>query len=609
MSCHCSILIHVQSTENCPRQKQFFFRFLIACPTENADVPFSTKEFNVTRNLNDAREGFIGRHWLYRDLESLFLNSKVNSVRGAVVIGEPGAGKSALIAQLICSRSSNAYIHERIIGYHLCKYYDKATQDPGRFVRNLVDLIARRIPEFGMLISNTPSILEILQQSCFREPYYCFEQAIATPLQTLNYNQQHYFMIVDALDECSSDDAEISIAKFIKDTYKKLPKWIHLVMTSRNDSSVLRHFSSFPKLYLSSKDARNLQDIEIFTATKLLENAGYLERLKVMLGFGDTEVTSYVTKTLVSQSQGNFLFTKETLHFWKDGQRGDDDLNQLPKAIDEQYESYSKRKRLNGMLDFRSTKVTSCITKKLVGQTQHMICFTREIFRVNLNQLPKTIEEQYESYLKRTYGSREKFKPALAVLEVLVAAFEPLKINDVFEVLRISERIDYSYEYDFVYNLQRLSHYVTYGEDNTVTLYHQSFKEWLTSSENLGRPYYVSRGRGHRRLAEYYLSVVRKTPNNTKDFSGLAMHFSRSDQQSDRLLEEFKTINELRVNATIYYRNRTPHLAAVRNDIKFSSYLVRHFITLIAAICLVTQVCFLGYLLRFVVLVQTSSSS
>ena len=481
---------------------------MIACPTENEDVPFNTKEFNVTRSLNNAREGFTGRHWLYRDLESLLLNSQGNSVRGAVVVGDLGSGKSALMAQLICSPSSNAYIHERM-RYHLCKYYDEATQDPGRFVRNLVDLIARRIPEYGMLISNTPSILEILQQSCFREPYYCYEQAIATPLQTLNYNHQHYFMIVDALDECSAEDVGISIAKFVKDTYKKLTKWMHLIMTSRNDSSVMRHLSSLPKLYLSSKDTRNLQDIEIFTVTKLLENATYLEWLKVMLGFSPTQEISYVTKKLVNQSQGNFLFAREMLHFWEDGQHGD----------------------------------------------------------IDLNQLPKTMDGQYESYLKRTFGSRERFKPALAVLEVLVAAFKPMKMNDVFEVLRISETIDYSYEYDFIYTLQTLSHYITYEVDNTITFYHQYFKEWLTSSENIGRPNYVSRSRGHRRPAEYYLSVVRKTPNNTMDIYHLEIHISQGEQ-SNRVVEEFKNINESYVNATIDNNKTLLHLAAVRNDAK-----------------------------------------
>ena len=63
-------------------------------------------------------------------------------------------------------------------------------------------------------------------------------------------------------------------------------------MTSRNDSTVLKHFSSIPKVHLSTTDPRNMQDIEIFIATKLFEDAPFLERLKVMLGLSSIEEIS-----------------------------------------------------------------------------------------------------------------------------------------------------------------------------------------------------------------------------------------------------------------------------------------------------------------------------
>ena len=423
-----------------------------------------------------------------------------------MVVGEPGAGKSALSAQLICSRSSNPYIHERIIGYHLCKYSDKATQDPGRFVRNLVDLIARRVPEYGMLVHNSSFIPRILQRSCLRDPYDCFEQVIAIPLRQLNNERRHYFIIIDALDECSHDTVGTPMVQFIQHNLQKFPNWIRLVMTTRNDSTVLKHFSNIPKLHLSSADPRNMQDVEIFIATKLFEDTPFLERLKGALGFRSREEVSYLTNKILSRSQGNFHFAKEMLYFWKEDWQKDD-----------------------------------------------------------LNQLPKTIGEQYESYLRRAYGSREKFKPALAILEVLVAAFEPIKINRVFDVVRIREKIDY--EYDFVYTLKGLSHFITYGEDNSITLFHLSFIEWLTSRENVGNPYYVSRSRGHSRLAEYYLSDVEKTQNSTMDIYRLAQHIS-FDENGDYYLQAFRNISSSSINRTIDKNNGTLLHLAARNSNK-----------------------------------------
>ena len=482
---------------------------------EDGFVPFDSKEFNFTSYLSNARERFTGRLWLYNELETNLM--KQDTDRGVLVIGEPGAGKSALTAQLICSRSSNPFIHKRIIGYHLCKHADKATQDPGRFVRNLVDLMARRVPEYGMLVSNSSFILSVLERSCLRDPFECFEQAVMAPLLQLKGEAQIYFIVIDALDECSSDSGGTSVVQFIRETSSKLPKWIRLVMTSRNDSNVLKHFSHFPKVYLSSTDARNLQDIEVFITAKLFEDAPILERLKVMLGFTSGEEISFLTSRLLSQSQGNFLYVKEMFHFWKDGR--------------------------NNEVDF--------------------------------GHIPKTIGGIYERYLKRIYGSREKFKPALAILEIMVAAFEPMPVDDLYRVLRTQENIDY--EYEFVYALKDLSHFIRYGADNTITIFHLSFTEWLTSNENLGNPYYVSLKRGHRRLAEYYLSVVKKTQNSSMDIYRLAQHvtFGEGDEN---FLEEFGNIKASYINASIDGENRTLlHLAAANSNRKILELLVPAF--------------------------------
>ena len=499
---------HSPHSFNAPLDKQLVCLILLGCPLEVGDVPFDTKEFNFTSHLNNARQRFTGRLWLYNELESLLLDSQGNVVHGVVVVGKPGVGKSALSAQLICSRASSPYIHKRIIGYHLCKYSDKATQDPGLFVRNLVDLIARRIPEYGMLIYNSSFISRVLQRNCLRDPYDCFEQAIATPLRQVKNKLRHYFIIIDALDECASDSAGTSLVQFVKDTYNRLPTWVGLVMTSRNDSAVLNLFGGFPKVHLSSSDARNLQDIEIFIASMLFEDTPFLEQVKVTLGLSSSDEVTYLTNKLLTQSEGNFLFAKLMLHYGKD--------------------------------DWHN--------------------------QADLNKLPKTMGEQYERYLRRAYGSREKIRPALAILEILVATFEPLTANQIFEVLRIQEKIDF--EYDFVYALNGLSHFVTYAEDNTITLFHQTFREWLTSKDNLGRPYYVSRSRGHRRLMEYYVSVLRNNSNSSMDIYRLAQHISFAEE-ADNYLDEFRNINASYINATIDNDKRTLlHLSASKSNRK-----------------------------------------
>ena len=90
------------------------------------------KEFNFTSQLKVARDDFTGCQWLHHNLESLLLNSEGDTVSGVLVVGEPGTGKPALSAQMVCSRSSNPHIHKRSINYRMHKQMDlhKWTQDP-----------------------------------------------------------------------------------------------------------------------------------------------------------------------------------------------------------------------------------------------------------------------------------------------------------------------------------------------------------------------------------------------------------------------------------------------------------------------------------------------
>ena len=76
------------------------------CPAEEAKVPFDTKDINMSEYLISARaEDFIGRQWLYREVEDAF---KDDSIGGVLIIGNPGTGKSAWASQLICSRTTSS---------------------------------------------------------------------------------------------------------------------------------------------------------------------------------------------------------------------------------------------------------------------------------------------------------------------------------------------------------------------------------------------------------------------------------------------------------------------------------------------------------------------
>ena len=470
--------------------------------------------------LDAARaENFTGRRWLYEEIEDAF---KDKYIAGVQIVGSPGSGKSALSSQLICSRSSSPIIHTSILGYHFCKYSDKNTQMAGKFVRNLAEMIARRLPEYGYLVSNNSFIKRSLKEDCihYQDPVGCFQLAVLSPLRNLtNKPRENWFVVLDALDECiTQGETGHSIVYLLNNKIHLFPPWFKVIVTLRNESEAFLRSSKVKTIVIDPEDSRNLEDLEIFVTTRLLQETPLLHRLTWW--FGDDSVKS-VTKLItevLSKSQGNFLFVNELLNNWE--------------------------------------------------QT------TTELR--NVFDLPKSLGDLFYAYFKRLYPSEESFKSVRHILELLVSTFEPLTHNQIFELLKTGENsLD---EYDFKNRLKGLSHFLQYGNDNnTLTLYHLSLTEWLTSEEN--KDFFVSKEKGHETFCEYYIGLIRETEESKLSgyILNLTQHIALSGMKK-AFVQEFIDLPSQTVNASDLQNNRTLlHRAATINNSDALELVLRHF--------------------------------
>ena len=470
--------------------------------------------------LDAARaENFTGRRWLYEEIEDAF---KDKDIAGVQIVGSPGSGKSALSSQLICSRSSSPIIHTSILGYHFCKYSDKNTQMAGKFVRNLAEMIARRLPEYGYLVSNNSFIKRSLKEDCihYQDPVGCFQLAVLSPLRNLtNKPRENWFVVLDALDECiTQGETGHSIVYLLNNKIHLFPPWFKVIVTLRNESEAFLRSSKVKTIVIDPEDSRNLEDLEIFVTTRLLQETPLLHRLTWW--FGDDSVKS-VTKLItevLSKSQGNFLFVNELLNNWE--------------------------------------------------QT------TTELR--NVFDLPKSLGDLFYTYFKRLYPNKESFKSVRHILELLVSTFEPLTHNQIFELLKTGENsLD---EYDFKNRLKGLSHFLQYGNDNnTLTLYHLSLTEWLTSEEN--KDFFVSKEKGHETFCEYYIGLIRETEESKLSgyILNLTQHIALSGMKK-AFVQEFIDLPSQTVNASDLQNNRTLlHRAATINNSDALELVLRHF--------------------------------
>ena len=441
-----------------------------------------------------------------------------------MIIGDPGAGKSALSAQLVCSRTSSRTIHDHVLGYHLCKHSDKNTQIAGKFVRNLAEMIARRLPEYGYIVSNSSYIQRSLNTDCvtIQDPVGCFEQAVLLPLKSLtNVPKDNWYIVIDALDEClTQSETSHSIVYLLNNKLPRFPSWLKLVMTSRNESSVSLHSDKIKKLLIDPEDPRNIDDIELFLSTKFYQDGPFLQRVKFVLGDSGIEKTAKLISVLLSKSQGNFLFVKEMLHHWE----------------------------------------------------------TSRVARSDPYALPETLGELYHSYFQRLYDRREKFKPVRQVLELIVSTLQPLTPKEIFEVLKMKET-SLEEDYDFKDRIQELGHFLRYGENDTVTLYHLSLTEWLTGDSNRNGQFYVSKTKGHEVFCDFYFKLIADGGKSalSRYILTLAQHIAHGGWK-EAYVKEFLRFPSQVVNTSDPESNRTfLHLAATINSTDVLELLLRHF--------------------------------
>ena len=487
---------------------------------EDLRVPFDTKEFDWLDYLSTAKEKFTGRNWLYRELEDVFSHS--NDSTGVLIIGDPGTGKSALFAQLVCSRTSSRYINSHVLGYHLCKHSDKNTQIAGKYVRNMAEMIARRLPEYGYTVANSTQIQRSLNTDCvnIQDPVGCFEQSILTPLRRIkNKPREKWFLAIDALDECLlHSDTSHSIIHVLRQKLPRFPKWLKLIMTSRNESSVLFSFKRVKSVIIDPEDTRNLDDIERFLEARFYQNGPMIRKLKIWFGDDSIENTERLISTLLSKSQGNFLFVKEMVRHWESSKRTQSD----PYA------------------------------------------------------LPRSLGELYHSFFERLY-TQEKFKPVRRILEILVSTLEPLTERQIFHVFNTTGKE--THLTDFESRIIELRHFLRYGKNGTLTLYHLSLTEWLTDERNGNGPFYINKLRGHELFCDYYFNLISKGDNLTllTHIPNLVQHIAFAGWK-ERYLKEFLSFPSQVVNSSDPYSKRTLlHLVATINNSDVLKLVLRHF--------------------------------
>jgi hypothetical protein len=224
--------------------------------------------------MADKLKGFVGREFIFDAINDFIKNNQSGYL---IIRGDPGIGKSSLLAKLI---SDHGYIHHFNIAL-------QNIRSVKAFLENIcLQLIARYNLPHNVLPQNATENSSFLSQ--------CLNEAA-------DVRANHPVVIaIDALDEADHTGlpAEVN-ALYLPPS---LPDGVYIIVTVRRIIDLHLHVSNRQTLDLEANSDSNLQDIRVYIE-KYARREQMLDRLSTW-----AMTKERFTETLLKKSQGNFMY-------------------------------------------------------------------------------------------------------------------------------------------------------------------------------------------------------------------------------------------------------------------------------------------------------------
>ncbi|PXX15536.1 hypothetical protein C8R27_11075 [Nitrosomonas ureae] len=433
--------------------------------------------------LKDARENFIGRQWIFKEINK-WITDKGDTRKVLLITGDPGIGKSAIVAHLINKliddqqnvRLNNKKIENPVLACHFCRSGFENTLLPWEFIRNVTAMIRERFPEFMKQLDDWDKF----KTDYLSDPFSAFREILQNLPSSTSYPDpettsiSNCYILIDALDEAltekniSSKRNGQSIVDLLILALEFFPNWLRIVATTRKDNDVLNQFQELkPYFELQANDQRNMADIKEYVEHHLKSNPMFRQEL-VCIGHDANPpmpIESFEERMidkLVEYSEGNFLVVK-------------------------------------------------LIIKEVLETINSGIQQTFSLSRIN--HWPVKLNGIYEASFQRRFGRcAENYSSAKIILEVICAAREPLKEVDLVNAVKLKVNAIEA-------TLSLLKQFLTTRENSDIYApFHKSITDWLLDPETTkNSDFRINKVDGEKLLADlclhqYQISSKGKEP-------------------------------------------------------------------------------------------------
>ncbi|KDO21803.1 hypothetical protein SPRG_12621 [Saprolegnia parasitica CBS 223.65] len=262
---------------------------------------------------NKYTQGFAGREWVLDQLDQW----KQTHDQVFWVTGQIGTGKSALAAYIIQSRPE-------VRAFHLVCKEDEQTQSHRRCVLSLAYQLTTQLPEYASFLQQGSPLEEVVPVSTVVElldillvaPLRAIAEPATTPL----------VILLDGLDSLEdTQETDNCLVSALPALLQKLPSWVRVILTSREDPVVMRKLQGFaPQIALDKCADHSRQDIMSYLQKALLP---YLPSTTAGV------VPEATLQFIAGRAEGLFLYASHIVHALSQHRLTLDNLEGFPTGM------------------------------------------------------------------------------------------------------------------------------------------------------------------------------------------------------------------------------------------------------------------------------------
>ncbi|XP_078333693.1 protein TANC2-like isoform X6 [Crassostrea virginica] len=467
-------------------------------PIRPPQIRLKAQMFEVPHNEGKAL--FVGREWLFKDIE-MALNSEptTDRVRGVVLTGGIGAGKSAIIEQLVdcsvftdgrsglvegsehkinrdrmvyngltnyspkstlshglsASTSNLTYdclrsLGSQVVGFHFCQADNNLTCLVPEFIHSMAAQLtqAPQLAAYHEMLLQDPHLQHMLSiKECVQNPSSAFIKGIIEPLEALKeqgrITSDSCLIVIDSLNEAEfhKPDYGDTIASFLCRHVEQFPRWLKLVLTVHSS------------LIDITKD----------------------------LGF---------TTICIDRDQSNDLIGKDLIDY----------VNHRIETSPNIGNNIS----LNGKLE-QSTQVKFCHHLQTLSKGSFLFCkMTLDLIEKghlvlkssNYKILPMNISEVFLLHFNLKFQSVRSFEKVSPILAVCLASLYPMNLEEIYETINAGYTQHFLPWEEFTQRMSMLQGFLYLRKDSTYMFFHPAFREWLIRRDEADNPKFLCDLRG-----------------------------------------------------------------------------------------------------------------